>query len=92
MKLRRDLGIGQKAAWYMGHRIRGMWGKVEEKFAGPVGADETYIGGKESNKHEWKKQKAGRGAVGKTPVAGVIDRPTNQIHTEVVESTDKATL
>ena len=38
------------------------------------------------------KQKAGRGAVGKTPIASVIDRPTNLIHTEVVESTDKATL
>ena len=45
MKLHRDLGIGQEAAWYMGHRIRGMWGKEEDKFAGPVEADETYIGG-----------------------------------------------
>ena len=34
MKLHRDLGIGQEAAWYMGHRIRGMWGKTEDKFAG----------------------------------------------------------
>ena len=92
MKLHRDLGIGQEAAWYMGHRIRGMWGKEEDKFAGPVEADETYIGGLEKNKHEWKKQKSGRGTVGKTPVVGVKDRATNQVRTEVVESTNKATL
>ena len=92
MKLHRDLGIGQKAAWYMGQRIREMWGGAEDKFAGPVEADETYIGGLEKNKHEYKKLKAGRGAVGKAPVVGVKDRATNKVKTEVVESTNKATL
>lgn len=92
MKLRRDLGITQRSAWYMGHRVRGMWGKEEDKFAGAVEVDETYIGGKESNKHESKKLKAGRGAVGKTAVVGVKDRTTGRINTEVVESTDKPTL
>ena len=93
MKLHRDLGITQKSAWFLEHRIRETWNdETAEKFAGPVEADETYIGGKEGNKHEYKKLKAGRGAVGKTPVAGVKDRKTNQIHTEVVESTNKATL
>ena len=92
MKLRRDLGIGQKAAWYMGHRIRGMWGKEEDKFAGAVEVDETYIGGLEKNKHADKRQNAGRGAVGKTAVVGVRDRTTGRVNTEVVESTDKGTL
>ena len=92
MKLHRDLGIGQKAAWYMGHRIRGMWGKEEDKFAGAVEADETYIGGKEGNKHEDKKLRAGRGTVGKAPVVGIRQRETGRIATEVVESTDKDTL
>ena len=76
----------------MGHRIRGMWGNEEDKFAGPVEADETYIGGLEKNKHADKKLRAGRGTVGKTPIAGVKDRATNQVRTEVVESTNKATL
>ena len=93
MKLHRDLSITQKSAWFMEHRIREVWDdETAEKFAGPVEADETYIGGKESNKHENKKLKAGRGTVGKTPVAGVKDRATNQVRTQVVESTKKETL
>ena len=92
MKLHRDLGITQKSAWYMAHRIREMWDDSAEKFAGPVEADETYIGGKEGNKHADKKLRAGRGAVGKTAVAGVKDRATGQVSTAVVESTNKPTL
>ena len=92
MKLHRDLGISQSAAWYMGHRIRSMWNTAADRFAGPVEADETYVGGKEANKHESKKLKAGRGAVGKTAVAGIKDRETNQVKTQVVEHTDARTL
>ena len=92
MKLHRDLGVSQKSAWHMAHRIREALATTGGKFAGPVEADETYIGGKEANKHERKKLKAGRGAVGKTPVAGVKDRETNQVRTEVVAHTNKATL
>ena len=92
MKLHRDLGVSQKTAWHMAHRIRETLDTTGGKFAGPVEADETYIGGLEKNKHTDKKLWAGRGAVGKTPVAGVKDRTTNQARTEVVESTTKATL
>ena len=94
MKLHRDLGITQKSAWYMAHRIREMWNDEADKFAfaGPVEADETYIGGKEGNKHASKKLRQGRGAVGKTPVAGVKDRKTGQVSTAVVPATNKAAL
>ena len=92
MKLHRDLGIAQSSAWYMAHRIRGMSTAQDDKFAGPVEVDETYIGGKERNKHEYKKKHTGRGPVGKVAVVGIKDRETGQVATAVVESTDAHTL
>lgn len=41
MKLHRDLGITQKSAWHLAHRIREAWGDQQEVFLGPVEVDET---------------------------------------------------
>ena len=93
MKLHRDLKVTQKTAWFMLHRIRETWSAEREGlFAGPVEVDETYFGGREGNKHAHKKQRLGRGGIGKAVVAGAKDRATNKVHAEVVEATDAKTL
>ena len=92
MKLHRDLGITQKSAWHLAHRIRESWTKDKGLFSGPVEVDETYIGGKEKNKRNSKKVNAGRGAVGKTPVAGAKDRETNRVSATVIQGTTQEEL
>ena len=72
MKLHRDLGITQKTAWHLAHRIRETWARESGLFGGPVETDETYIGGKRKNMPNAKlKTLEGRGTVGKAAVAGV---------------------
>lgn len=92
MKLSRDLGVTQKTAWHLAHRIREAWDDVQVKFAGPVEADETYVGGREGNKHASQRLRAGRGTVGKAAVAGVRDRATNLVSAAPVASTNRETL
>ena len=93
MKLHRDLGITQKSAWYLEHRIRATFADANGEFSGPVEIDEAYLGGKRRNMPLSKRKPLrGRGAVGKVAVAGAKDRSTNQIRATVVENTTGATL
>ncbi len=74
LQLSKEIGITQKSAWFMLHRLREACNDKLPMLRGVIELDETYIGGKESNKHESKKLKKGRGAVGKTAVLGMRQR------------------
>ena len=84
MKLHRDLGITQKNAWHLAHRIREAWGPRErEAFEGAVEVDETYVGGY---------VRGGQGGRGKAVVAGVKERRSGRVHARVVPDTRRQTL
>ena len=92
MKLSRELGITQKSAWHLGHRLRAGFARPADLFAGPVEVDEVYIGGRERNKHASKKLNAGRGTVGKQPVAGARNRASGHVAARPVADTSKQEL
>ncbi len=92
MKLHRELEVTRKSAWHLMHRLRAAFAAGETpQFSGPVGADETCIGGLEKNKYRDKKLNARRGGVGKAIVAGVKDRETGQVAAKVAPDTPAKT-
>ena len=93
-ELSRDLGVTQKSAWFMLHRIRlAMQTGTFLKLSGQVEADETFVGGKVQNMHLDKKtrlrmgKKRTGGFEGKAVVMGLLDRNTKQARVKVLPNT-----
>jgi transposase-like protein len=99
-ELHRALGITQKSAWFMLHRVRAALKNGSfEKMGGsgnPIEADETWVGGLAKNMHLARRRKKIHGALGgKTPIMGLLERHTDkpsQVRVKVVEGTSKTEL
>jgi len=75
LQMSKEIGVTQKTAWFMLQRLREACGSDPlpggGKLGGDVEVDECFVGGKEANKHEWKRLHGARGGVGKIAVLGV---------------------
>jgi transposase-like protein len=91
LQLAKWIGVTQKTAWFVLGRLREACGGEFEKLQDTIEIDETFVGGKERNKHEHKKLKAGRGSVGKTAVLGMRERGGRTV-AMVIHSTDAGTV
>ncbi len=74
--LAKQIGVTQKTAWFMDHRIREVMKQGKDKLFGTIEMDETYIGGAEKNKHFAKRTAGtqGRSVKTKAPVIGMAQR------------------
>src|SRR5690606_23214444 len=94
IQLSKDLGLTQKTAWFVLHRIRNAYSSNSNvKFSGIIQADESFIGGKSKNKHvdQRAKNSQGRSLKDKTPVFGML-KNGNKVKTFVVPNTKGTTL
>ena len=91
-ELSRSLGITQKSAWHVLHRIRlAMQNGTINKLSGQVEVDETFIGGKARNMHKSKRKHLGTGGAGKVAVMGLLERH-GEVRTMVVSNVRRKSL
>lgn len=97
LQLHRDLGVTQKTAWFMLHRIREMLrNDAPSMMRNVVEVDETYVGGREANKHQAKRRRGekkttGRSLQTKTAVLGMVERG-GEVRAQVINSTGTIAL
>jgi transposase-like protein len=93
VQLAKQVGVTQKTAWFMAHRIRAAKVQGKRQLSGTVEVDETYIGGLEKNKSASRRVKGaqGRSTKSKKPVVGIIQR-AGEVRAAVVDRVTMATV
>jgi len=91
IQLGKDLGITQKSAWFVLHRLRNTFEQPQQKFDGITEIDESWLGGADKNKHANKKTGVS-GAHTKTAVLGIRNRKDGIVKAQVVPNTKAETL
>jgi transposase-like protein len=99
-ELARALGVTQKSAWFMLHRVRHALhtGSFDKKLAGVIEADETFVGGLAKNMHKDRRARTihGTGGNNKTAVMGLLERHAekgkSQVRAKVINNTRRETL
>lgn len=88
-QLGRDIDVTKDTAWRIFMQIRKSLVEQRELMTGIVEADETYIGGKNGNRHNDKKTKGGQGGADKTTVIGVLQRDGKVVAQKAPDNTKK---
>jgi transposase-like protein len=91
VQLAKHIGVTQKTAWFMAHRIRKAHKQNKGQLFGRIEADETYIGGRAKNKHASKKMRGSQGGAGKAIVFGALARD-GEIRASVIPCADSYRL
>ena len=97
-EIHRAIGVTQKSAWFMLHRIRlAMQDEDGGKLQGHVEVDETFIGGKARFMHKDKRAKMTqpgmpKGGANKVIVGGILERETRKVRTQILENRESHTL
>jgi transposase-like protein len=93
-EIERKYGLDSKTAWFMLHRIREAMKRepMAGLLSGRVTADETWIGGKPSNRHGHKRGQGGQGKTDKTPVIALVCHETGEVRAESIPDVTGGTL